>query len=294
MVTLPATGFIGLGAMGAPMAANLNRAGVLAAVWNRTPAKAQSVAAELAVAVAASPAALARQVDVVVLCVSADADVLAVIEALEPGLRPGQVVIDHSTVQPQTAQTAAARLAARGVDFLDAPVSGGVEGARRGTLALMVGGEAGVLERVRPLLQALGQRIEHMGPVGSGQATKAVNQIMAAGINQAVTEALAFAEAHALPLEQVIEVVGAGAAGNWFLSHRGPSMTQGRFEPGFRLGLHHKDLAICRAMAEALGMELPLVNRTLADYRQLMQDGFGDEDISALYRMKRRPSKHGD
>lgn len=292
-MTLPTTGFIGLGAMGAPMAANLNRAGALAAVWNRTPAKAQSVADELGVGVAESPAALAQQVDAILLCVSADADVLAVIEALEPGLRPGQVVIDHSTVQPQTAQAAAARLAARGVDFLDAPVSGGVEGARRGTLALMVGGEAGVLERVRPLLEALGQRIEHMGTVGSGQATKAVNQIMAAGINQAVTEALAFAEAHDLPLEQVIEVVGAGAAGNWFLSHRGPGMTRGSFEPGFKLALHLKDLTICRAMAGALDAELPLVERTLEDYRRLLQAGFGEEDISALYREKRKLFESG-
>ncbi|RRQ23091.1 NAD(P)-dependent oxidoreductase [Thiohalobacter thiocyanaticus] len=285
---MTSAGFIGLGAMGAPMAANLHRAGALAALWNRTTDKARALADELNVTVADTPAALAQQVDVILLCVSADADVLAMIEALEPGLRPGQVVIDHSTVQPQTAQTAAERLAAQGVDFLDAPVSGGVEGARRGTLALMVGGEAGVLDRVRPLLEALGQRIEHMGPVGSGQATKAVNQIMAAGINQAVTEALAFAGAHGLPLEKVIEVVGAGAAGNWFLSHRGPGMTQGSFEPGFRLALHHKDLTICQAMAGALGVELPLVEKTLEDYRRLLQAGCGEEDISALYREKRR------
>ena len=287
-MTLPQAGFIGLGAMGAPMATNLRRAGALTAVWNRTPARAQALADELGVAVADSPAELARQVEVIFTCVSADADVLAVIEALQPGLGAGQVVIDSSTVRPDTARDAAQQLAAQGVEFLDAPVSGGVEGARQGRLAFMVGGEAGVLERVRPLLEAMGQRIAHMGEVGSGQATKAVNQIMAAGINQAVTEALAFAEAHALPLDKVIEVVGAGAAGNWFLSHRGPSMARGDYTPGFKLALHYKDLNICKDMAEVRGVNLPTVEMTLAHYGRLMNAGHGEEDISALYREKRK------
>ncbi|MGB5473575.1 MAG: NAD-binding protein, partial [Gammaproteobacteria bacterium] len=136
-------------------------------------------------------------------------------------------------------------------------------------------------------LDSIAGRVEHMGPVGAGQATKAVNQVMAAGINQAVTEALAFAEALGLPLDKVIEVVGSGAAGNWFLSHRGPSMSKGKFEPGFRVALHHKDLAICKAMAAELGVAMPVVEMTLIHYRRLMQAGFGDEDISALFREKR-------
>lgn len=287
-MTLPQAGFIGLGAMGAPMAANLHRAGALAAVWNRSADKARRLAGELGVTVADSPAELARQVEVIFTCVSADTDLLAVIEALQSGLHPGQVVIDTSTIKPDTARDVAQRLAEQGVAFLDAPVSGGVEGARQGALALMVGGEAEVLERVRPLLEALGRRIEHMGEVGSGQATKAVNQIMAAGINQAVTEALAFAEAFELPLDKVIDVVGAGAAGNWFLSHRGPGMTRGSFAPGFRLALHYKDLNICKAMAEARGVQLPTVEMTLVHYWRLMNAGHGEEDISALYREKRK------
>jgi 3-hydroxyisobutyrate dehydrogenase len=281
------TGVIGLGAMGAPMARNLHRAGRLAAVWNRTPERAAALAAELGVAAAADLATLAGGCEVILVSVSADADVREVIEALAPGLRPGAVVVDTSTVSLETARAAAERVAVTGAAFLDAPVSGGVEGARRGTLAMMVGGAADVLGRVRPVLEAVAGRIAHLGPTGSGQATKAVNQIMAAGINQAVSEALAFAAAHALPLDKVIEVVGAGAAGNWFLEHRGPTMAQGRYAPGFRVDLHHKDLAICKAMAARLGASLPLVEMTLIHYRRLMEAGDGDEDISALLREKR-------
>lgn len=152
---------------------------------------------------------------------------------------------------------------------------------------MMIGGEAVMIERITPVLNAIAGRIEHMGPVGAGQATKAVNQVMAAGINQAVTEALAFATALELPLDKVIEVVGCGAAGNWFLAHRGASMTQGQFDPGFRVALHHKDLAICKQMAEQFDVALPIVEMTLIHYRRLMESGFGDEDISALFREKR-------
>ena len=280
-------GIIGLGAMGAPMARNLHRAGHLVAIWNRTPETAQRLGDELDVPVATNPAALAQSCELVLLSVSADTDVLEVIAALLPGLRPEGMVLDTSTVCRETARRAADQIAAAGGVFLDAPVSGGIEGARQGTLAMMVGGEAAVLERIRPVLAVLAGRIEHMGPVGAGQATKAVNQVMAAGINQAVTEALAFAGALDLPLEKVIEIVGSGAAGNWFLSHRGPTLAQGKFEPGFRVALHHKDLAICKQMAAQFGVALPVVEMTLIHYRRLMEAGYGDEDISALFREKR-------
>lgn len=281
-------GVIGLGAMGAPMARNLARAGLLAGVWNRTADKAVALAAELGVRQAHVPADLARHCEVILTCVSADADLLAVIDQLLPGVDGDKLLIDTSTVQPATAAEVARRLAEAGCGFLDAPVSGGVEGARQGTLAIMVGGDAHALERARPVLEAIGRQITHMGPVGSGQATKAVNQIMAAGINQAVTEALALAEAEGLPLDKVIEVIASGAAGNWFLERRGPSMVRGEFPPGFRLALHHKDLAICRAIAEGHGVSLPVVEMTLIHYRRLMEAGFGDEDISVLFREKRR------
>jgi 3-hydroxyisobutyrate dehydrogenase len=282
------TGVIGLGAMGAPMARNLHRAGHLEAVWNRTTSTADQLAAELGVAVAADPAALAARCELLLLSVSADQDVLDVVQSLLPGLRAGSVVLDTSTVSRDTAREAAALLQPRGADFLDAPVSGGIEGAQQGTLAMMIGGDAEVINRISPALDAIAGRVAHMGPVGAGQATKAINQIMAAGINQAVSEALAFAEALDLPLDKVIDVVGSGAAGNWFLQHRGTSMTQGRYDPGFRVALHHKDLAICKRMAEQFDTALPVVEMTLIHYRRLMEAGFGDEDISALFREKKK------
>jgi 3-hydroxyisobutyrate dehydrogenase len=276
-------GMIGLGAMGLGMARNLAKAGFLKAVYNRTAAK----TAEFTVAVFDSPEALAAEVDVVLLCVSADQDVLSVIEAIALTLKPGSIVVDMSTVSSETAQKAAAILANKQVDFLDAPVSGGVEGAKNGTLAMMVGGEERALEKVRPVLEAMAARIIYMGATGSGQATKAVNQIMCAGINQAVTEALAFGQAQGLEMEKVINVISGGASGNWFLAHRGSTMTQGTFAPGFKLALHHKDLKICQTMAAQADVAIPLSDMTVINYEQLMQDGYGDEDISALYRLKR-------
>ncbi|MDX1697206.1 MAG: NAD(P)-dependent oxidoreductase [Thiohalobacterales bacterium] len=282
------TGIIGLGAMGAPMARNLHTAGYLEAIWNRTVDKAERLGVELDVPVAVSPAELAGRCELIILSVSADEDVLGVIDELVPGLAPGSVVLDTSTVSRETARQTAARLEDIDVHFLDGPVSGGIEGARNGTLAMMIGGDATVVEHLQPVLAAITGRVAHMGPVGTGQATKAVNQVMAAGINQAVTEALAFAERLELPLEQVIEVVGSGAAGNWFLTHRGPTMTQGKYEPGFRVALHHKDLAICKQMASQFDVAMPLVEMTLIHYRRLMEAGHGDEDISALFREKRK------
>ncbi|MDP2097474.1 MAG: NAD(P)-dependent oxidoreductase [Methylobacter sp.] len=281
------TGMIGLGAMGVGMARNLAKAGYLTGVYNRSTNTAQNLAEELKVAVFTHPEELAANVELVLLCVSADSDVLAVVEKLLKTIKPGTIVVDMSTVSSATAQQAAALLAEKQAVFLDAPVSGGVEGAKNGTLAMMVGGEAATLEKVRPILEAMTARIMHIGASGAGQATKAVNQIMGAGINQAVTEALAFAEKQGLPLDKVIDVISGGASGNWFLQHRGATMTQGRFAPGFKLALHHKDLLICQQMAQQVGASSTLIDKTLADYEQLMAQGYGDEDISALYRLKR-------
>lgn len=282
------TGMIGLGAMGQGMARNLAKAGFLQAVYNRTSSKAEALAAELNVKSLTSPQELAAQVDLILLCVSADQDVLDVVSALCDSIKPGSVVVDMSTVSSNTAKQAASLLKTRQADFLDAPVSGGVEGANKGALAMMVGGDATVLARVKPVLEAMTARIEHLGDTGSGQACKAVNQIMCAGINQAVTEALAFGQAQGLDMEKVIDVITGGAAGNWFLQHRGKTMTQGTFQPGFKLALHHKDLLICQQMAEQAQIACPLTESTLHDYQMLMQQGFGDEDISALYRLKRK------
>jgi len=279
-------GMIGLGAMGIGMARNIAKAGYLTGVYNRTTVKAQSLAEELNVPTFGQPEELAANVDIVLICVSADQDVLAMVEAIAKTIKPGSIVVDMSTVGSDTAKQAAAMLAEKQAAFLDAPVSGGVEGAKNGTLAMMVGGNDSALEKARPVLEAMTGRIMHMGATGSGQATKAVNQIMAAGINQAVTEALAFAQAQNLPMDKLIEVISGGAAGNWFLQHRGPTMSRGTFAPGFKLALHHKDLKICLGMAKQTGVSTTLTDMTIADYERLMQEGYGDEDISALYRIK--------
>jgi 3-hydroxyisobutyrate dehydrogenase len=278
-------GFIGLGAMGLPMARNLHRAGLLAGVWNRSPAKSEMLAAETGVAAAPTPAALGAACDLIVSCVSADEDLLNIVDALAPALRPGSIVVDCSTVSSGTARSAAARLAEAGAEFLDCPVSGGTEGAVAGTLSIMVGGEESTLERARPALEAMGANITLMGPVGAGQAAKATNQIMVAGINQAVTEALAFGRAQGLPMDRLIAALEKGAAGNWFLSRRGPSMIRNEFPLGFKVGLHAKDLEICRRMAEELGVRLPVVEMTLLHYARLPEHS-ADEDISALFRLK--------
>ncbi len=283
------TGFIGLGAMGMGMATNLAKAGQLHAVFNRHREKAEKLAAEFNLSVCPTVEALAEQVNVILICVSADEDVLEIIQASVQTITPGTVVIDMSTVSSDTARQAYSIFGEKQVAFLDAPVSGGVEGANKGTLSMMVGGDIEALETVRPLLETISTQIMHMGKTGSGQATKAVNQIMAAGINQAVTEALAFGQSQGLPMDKVIKVISGGAAGNWFLQHRGLNMTNDIFTPGFKVALHHKDLNICQKMAGHNEIDLMLTSKTLKDYQQLITDGYGDEDISALYRLKKKP-----
>ncbi len=279
-------GFIGLGAMGAPMAANLHGAGLLAAVWNRTGAKAERLARETGCRRCASPVELAALCDIIVLCVSADSDVRNLVETLAPAMSAGDIIIDCSTVDASTARRASSLLARDDVGFLDCPVSGGTEGARQGSLSIMVGGEEDHLRRARPVLEAMGKTIVHLGPAGAGQAAKATNQIMVAGINQAVTEALAFGEAQGLPMEALIEALSRGAAGNWFLSHRGPTMVRGKFPLGFKVVLHQKDLGICSEMAASSGVGLPLVEMTRIHYQHLIDKGLAEKDISALFVLK--------
>lgn len=279
-------GFVGLGAMGAHMARNLHKAGLLSAVWNRTGEKARTLAAELGVPAPATLAQLAGGVDAVVSCVSADADVLEVTDTLASALAAGSLMIDCSTTAADTARRAAARLQQRGVAFLDCPVSGGVEGARDATLAIMAGGAPEDFERARPILAAMGRTITLFGPVGSGQAAKATNQIMCAGIIEAVSEAMAFARAQGLPLDKLIDTLGKGAGSSWYFVHRAPNMMRGSYPAGFRVRLHAKDLAICRDMAARFGVSLPVVERMLADYAELMARGHGEEDISATFRLK--------
>lgn len=279
-------GFIGLGAMGHSMAGHLHAKGLLSVVGNRTVAKAQAFGAANAVAAATSAADFAG-CDAVMLCVSADADVLENVRALAAVLKRASVVVDHSTVASDTAKAAHALLAEHGIGFIDAPVSGGVEGARNGKLSIMAGGDAADLEKVRPALEAYALRITHMGPSGAGQATKAVNQVLVAGIAQAVCEGLALGEKLGLAPDLLVPTLAAGAAGNWFLDKRGATMLADNFAPGFKSALLHKDLMIVREMAAQAGIRMTVIEQSLADYAELMAKGFGEEDTSALLRLKR-------
>jgi 3-hydroxyisobutyrate dehydrogenase len=283
--------FAGLGAMGYPMAGHLARAGLLGAVWNRSRGKAETIAQELGVAAPATIEDLVASCDVIALCLPADADVLALAREIATHARPGTIVVDHSTVSSVTARSALGVLAERGCAFLDAPVSGGVEGAKNGKLSIMVGGDAATLVRVRPVLDCYAARVSHMGDVGAGQNTKAVNQVLVAGIAQAVCEGLALSEKLGLDPERLLPTLGAGAASNWFLDKRGATLLRSEFSVGFKLALLHKDLKIVRELAVAAGTDRSVIEKSLADYAVLLAQGHGDEDISALIRLKRPRQK---
>jgi 3-hydroxyisobutyrate dehydrogenase-like beta-hydroxyacid dehydrogenase len=279
-------GWIGLGALGAPMAANLLAAGFSITVHNRTPGPELPLAAQGA-RVASSPADVAAAAGLLCLCLSDDAAVEAVLlgpQGAAEGLRPGALVIDFSTIAPATSQGLAARLGERGVAYLDAPVTGGTEGARAGTLSVLVGGKPEDLERARPVLAVVGGRISHLGPVGAGQQAKAVNQVLVAGSYAAVAEAMALGQRLGLPMAQVCEALAAGAAGSWALENRAANMLNGHYPLGFRLALHRKDLRIALAAAEDAGLELPLSALVAAIEDELLKAGHGNDDVSALAR----------
>jgi len=282
------TGVIGLGAMGSHMALNFHKAGHLYSIWNRTPDKANTIANETGITVAGTPEQLAEACELIVICVSRDKDVLEVTDRISKSIKHDTVVVDTSTVSAETAIIASKKLKNKKAHFLDCPVSGGVEGAKNGTLAMMVGGDEIVLEKIKKPLSAITSNIVYMGTTGSGQSTKAVNQHMAAGINQAVTEALAFGESLSLDMDKVVDVISTGACSNWFLEHRGKTMLAGNFNPGFKLSLHHKDLEIVKTMGKkSTGGTMPMVEMTLIHYKRLMEEGHGEDDISALYRLKK-------
>ncbi len=272
--------------MGRPMAANLARAGLLSQVFNRTPAVAEAFAADFDVTVAGSPAELTAEVDVVAVCVSADEDLAEVIEQMGPGLERGKIVVDHSTISPSTARRIGQRLHESGVVFVDAPVTGGVEGAISGSLAIMVGGPEAAIPRLAPAFQAIGRLHRHLGPTGSGQAAKAVNQLMVAGIAEAVCEALALMEQLELPTDEMLELLSGGAAGSWFLNHRGKSLLERRFDTGFAPALLVKDLRICESLAAEKGLDSSVLRQALADFSLLAAHHQDDRDISALIRIK--------
>ena len=279
-------GFVGLGTMGGPMAANAARAGFEVSAWNRTAGRATDLH-ELGVAIAASPAAVAGASDVVITMVSDTPDVDAVLfgpEGVAEGAASGSVVVDMSTISPSATRDFAARLATQGVAMLDAPVSGGSEGAKKATLSIFVGGEAADLERVRPVLERLGTTITHVGPIGSGQAVKAVNQVILAGTYLGVAEGIVLALKAGLDVEQVVAALSGGAAQSWVLANRSGRMTVNDYPLGFKVSLHRKDLGIGLAMARELGAALPVAALCEAIEAGLIGQGRADDDMSAVAR----------
>jgi 3-hydroxyisobutyrate dehydrogenase len=285
-------GFIGLGTMGAAMAANLARAGFVLNVWNRTPGKAGALV-ELGATEAASPADLAAQSEVVVTCVRDTPDLEQVLFGTDglASASPGPaLLIDCSTVSPDATRSFASRLREAGVAMVDAPVSGGSEGAVKGTLTIFVGGEAADVERARPILEAIGQTITHIGPIGAGQAAKAVNQVILAGTYLGVAEGIVLAMKEKLDLEKVLAALGGGAAQSWVLANRSSRMIANDYPLGFKVSLHRKDLGIALDMARQQGAELPVTSLAAETEDELIAAGHGDDDVSALARAIRARS----
>ena len=277
---------IGLGALGLPMAANLQAAGYALHVHTRSRA-AESDASLVGATPARTPAATVLGCKALLLCVSDDAAVESVLwgeQGAGPALAPGSLVIDCSTISPATARTMADRLAERGVQFIDAPVTGGTEGAQAGRLTVLCGGDLSDLERARPVLEVIGGSIHHFGAVGSGQQVKAINQVLVAGSYAAVAEAIALGQHLQLPMPAVIEALRHGAAGSWALEHRSNAMLNDHYPLGFKLALHHKDLSIALEAARNAGLHLPITQAVQEQEQALMQAGFGDSDVSVLRR----------
>jgi 3-hydroxyisobutyrate dehydrogenase len=278
--------FLGLGTMGSAMAANLARAGFPLVVWNRTPGRAPELA-ELGVETAHHPADAAGRADLVVVCVSDTPDVEAVLfgtDGIVRGARAGSLVIDCSTIAPSGSWDFAARLREHGIAMVDAPVSGGSEGARNATLTIFVGGDERDVERARPVLSALGRTITHVGPIGAGQAVKAVNQVILAGTYLGVAEGIVLAIKAGLDVEQVVAALGGGAAQSWVLANRSGRMLDNDYPLGFKVALHRKDLGIALDLADQLGASLPITALAAQLESGLVAKGHGDDDVSALAR----------
>ncbi len=283
-------GVIGLGTMGGAMARHALEAGFNLRIHDQARILEEPLAA-LGATRTGSPADAASEADLVLTCVPDSPDLEAVIsgaEGVAATIREGAVVVDCSTVSPAAERRAAAALWERGAYLVDAPVSGGSEGAQRGTLSIFCGGEPEAINRARPLLESFGTRITHLGGVGMGQAAKAVNQIYQAGAYACLGEALVYGQKAGLPMSDLLEALTGGAADSWILRNRSTNVVEGTYPLGFRLWMHLKDIRIGIAAAETLDVDMP-VTRLIADLEQRLVDaGFGDDDVSALARIPRR------
>ncbi|NED99907.1 2-hydroxy-3-oxopropionate reductase [Phytoactinopolyspora halotolerans] len=277
-------GFIGLGVMGAPMAANLVKAGYEVTGYNRSPAKVEAFRA----AGGRGAASVAEAVDgaeVVITILPDSPDVEQVVlgeDGVLAHLATGAVLIDMSTIRPDVARDVAAAGSARGIRVLDAPVSGGEQGAIDATLSIMVGGADDAFRAAKPVLDAMGSTVVHVGPAGAGQTVKASNQLIVAGVLELVSEALVFLDAHGVDRQRAVEVLAGGLAGNAILDRKAAGMLERRFDPGFRVDLHHKDLGIVTAAAREAGVAIPLGAHVAGLMASLRAQGHGSLDHSAL------------
>jgi 3-hydroxyisobutyrate dehydrogenase len=284
--------FIGLGTMGGPMALNIIKAGHQVTVYNRTREKEKSLAAEGAQR-AESPAKAAEAAEIIVTIVSDTPDVEGVIlgeNGVIHGAQAGAIVVDMSTISPSATRRIAKTLGKKNIKMIDAPVSGGSEGAQLGTLAIMVGGEVEDVKKAMPVLEAMGKTITHVGPIGAGQITKAINQIIIAGTYLSVAEGMTLGLKAGLNMQKVIEAICGGAAGSWVLDNRAANVVKNEYPLGFRVRLHRKDLGIALEAAKEMGVTMPCGALVEQIENGLMAQGYGDEDVSALGRAIRKQS----
>ena len=276
--------FLGLGVMGFPMAGHLRAAGHGVRVWNRTASTAKDWEKTYGDGAASTASLAVESADFVMLCVGADKDVFAVIEQIKSKLKPGAIVIDHTTASPECARKCAETLSDFDVSFLDAPISGGQSGAENGRLSIMCGGEADVFGKAKPIMESYGKTITHLGPVGSGQLAKCVNQICIAGTLQGLSEGIRFAKAAGLDAERLLSAIGGGAAQSWQMDNRLPTMFADEFDFGFAIDWMRKDLGIALKTAKDMGVSMPMVETVDQRYADVQEKGGRRQDTSALIR----------
>lgn len=279
-------GFVGLGVMGYPMAGHLQRAGHEVTVFNRTTARAEAWVEQYGGGRAASPAEAADGAELALSCVGNDADVSSVLlgpSGVFEGLAPGAVVVDHTTASATLARELQSRARERQLGFLDAPVSGGQAGAENGALTIMVGGESDTFTRAEPVLQAYARCVRLLGPPGSGQLAKMVNQICIAGVVQGLAEGLRFSQAAGLDTTAVVEVISQGAAQSWQMENRYQTMLAGQYDHGFAVDWMRKDLGMVLSQARAMRLALPVTAMVDGYYAEVQAMGGGRWDTSSLY-----------
>jgi 3-hydroxyisobutyrate dehydrogenase len=279
--------FLGLGVMGYPMAGHLARAGHEVTVYNRTAAKAEAWAREFGGRSAATPREAAGGADIVFCCVGNDDDLRSVVmggNGAFAGMKPGAIFVDHTTASAEVARELAAEARRRGLNFIDAPVSGGNLGAINGVLTVMCGGDAAAFAQVQPVAMAFAKAVTLLGDSGAGQLAKMVNQICIAGLVQGLAEAIAFGQKAGLDMKAVLGVIGKGAAQSWQMDNRGPTMVDDKFDFGFAVDWMRKDLGLCLEEARRNGSRLPVTALVDQFYADLQAEGGGRWDTSSLIR----------